>query len=194
MQILFLARGNMKNEFDNEDFVVDDIVGNNKKGKKKKINGKKKGSRVERELTKILNKRFNCEDFSRSVGSGNRWGQVTHLPKHARDVFSGDLIVPEKFVFCLESKGGYDGIDLNSIFQHGNNELDKFLEQVVSDSERCNRKPMLCWKRTRKAWLAFVQTKEIFGKCFEYSLIYKNWTAISLEVLLDLEDDFFYQF
>jgi hypothetical protein len=105
----------MENNYDDEDFVVDDIL-KNKEKKKKKVNGKQKGGRVERELTKILNTRFNCQDFSRSVGSGNRWGQVSHLPKHARDVFSGDLIVPANFIFCLESKGGYDGIDLNRLF------------------------------------------------------------------------------
>ena len=183
----------MKDDFDEDDFVVDDIVANRKRSKKnqKKINGKKKGSRVERELSKILNKRFDCEDFSRSVGSGNRWGQVNHLPKHARDVFSGDLIVPSNFKFCLESKGGYDGIDLNGVFSHGSSELDNFLEQAVSDAARCGRKPMLCWKRTRKSWLAFVKTAEISDLNFKYSLKYRDWTAVLLDDLLELGDEFF---
>lgn len=174
-----------------DDFIVDDIIGNRKKKNKPKVNGKKKGSRVERELSKILNKRFNCEDFSRSVGSGNRWGQVDHLPKHARDVFSGDLIVPENFKFCLESKGGYDGIDLNSVFVHGCSELDNFLEQATNDAVRCNRKPMLCWKRTRKPWLAFVKSTELDGYNFKYSIHYRDWVGISLDALLELKDEFF---
>ena len=43
----------MKDGFDDEDFVVDDIISNRDKSKKakKKVNGKQKGSRVERELT-----------------------------------------------------------------------------------------------------------------------------------------------
>lgn len=183
----------MSNEFEEEDFIVDDIVANRKRQKKnqKKVNGKNKGSRVERELSKILNKRFNCEDFSRSVGSGNRWGQVNHLPKHARDVFSGDLIVPSNFRYCLESKGGYDGIDLNGVFERGSSELDNFLDQAVSDAERCGRKPMLCWKRTRKSWLAFLKSNEIAGMEFKYSLKYREWTGVLLEDLLRLDDDFF---
>lgn len=183
----------MSDEFDDDDFVVDDIVGNRKRNKKnqKKINGKKKGSRVERELSKILNKRFSCEDFSRSVGSGNRWGQVNNLPKHARDVFSGDLIVPNNFKYCIESKGGYDGIDLNGVFSHGSSELDNFLEQAISDAHRCGRKPMLCWKRTRKSWLAFVKSEDLESMDFKYSLKYREWTGVLLEDLLKAGDEFF---
>lgn len=175
---------------DDEDFIVDDII-ENKKKIVKKVNGKQKGSRVERELSKILNKRFNCQDFSRSVGSGNRWGQVNNLPKHAQDVFSGDLIVPKNFNFCLESKGGYDGIDLNGIFVHGCTTLDSFLDQATKDAERCDRKPMLCWKRTRKSWLAFVKATELQNFDFKYSLHYKDWIAVSLDKLLELDDVFF---
>lgn len=109
------------------------------------------------QLVKILNNRFGG-GFSRSVGSGNRWSQVTHLPKHAQEVFSGDLIVPQGFKWALESKGGYQNIDLNSVFVGGSRELDGFLDQVTKDAERCGRKPMLCWKRDRKPWLAFVAT------------------------------------
>lgn len=176
---------------EDDDMLVDDILSNRANKKKKKVDGKKKGNRVELELSKLLNKRFACEDFSRAVGSGNRWGQVNHLPKHARDVFSGDLIVPKDFKFCLESKGGYDGIDLNSIFTRGNSELDNFLDQVSKDAKRCSRKPLLCWKRSRKPWLAFIHTKELAGKTFKYRLLYGKWSAIDLGKLLELEDSFF---
>jgi hypothetical protein len=174
---------------DSEDFVSDDDFLNPKK-KKKKVDGKKKGNRTELDLTKVLNKRFGT-GFSRSVGSGNRWSQVNNLPKHARDVFSGDLIVPAGFLFAIESKGGYDAIDMSSIFIRGNSELDKFLEQASSDAKRCDRKPMLCWKKTRKPWLAFLLTKDLEGYEFKYKLIYGKWTAVALEYLLELEDKFF---
>ena len=163
-----------------DDFFTDDLFTQKKKRKKRKADGKKKGNRVERELSKILNERFGG-GFSRSVGSGNRWGQVTNLPKHAQEVFSGDLIVPQGFKWALECKGGYAEIDINSIFVSGNKELDGFLDQVVNDAERCGRKPMLCWKRDRKPWLAFVPTKELDGHSFEYRLSYKEWSAVALE-------------
>lgn len=178
----------MKYNFEEtDDFVMDDILS---KKKSKKVDGKKKGNRTELDLTKLLNVRFGT-GFSRSVGSGNRWGQVNHLPKHAQEVFSGDLIVPKGFKFVIESKGGYDGIDMSSVFVRGNSELDGFLDQVTKDSKRCNRKPMLCWKKTRKPWLAFVLTKELSGRSFNYKMQYGKWTAVALEHLLKLEDDFF---
>ncbi|HEY7328051.1 MAG TPA: hypothetical protein VH592_10445 [Gemmataceae bacterium] len=173
-----------------DDFFTDDLLTERKKPKKRKADGKKKGNRVELSLSKILNQRFGG-GFSRSVGSGNRWGQVAHLPKHAQQVFSGDLIVPQGFKWALESKGGYQDIDLNSVFVGGSKELDGFLEQVTKDSERCGRKPMLCWKRDRKPWLAFVPTTELEGHSFTYRLLYKAWSAVALDELLKLPDLFF---
>lgn len=90
-----------------DDFNTDNLLPQ----KKRKADGMKKGNRTELELVKMLNRRFGG-DFSRSVGSGNRWGQVQHLPRHAQEVFSGDLIVPEGFKWVLESKGGYQDIGL----------------------------------------------------------------------------------
>jgi hypothetical protein len=171
-------------EFD--DYHIDDI---SKNKPKKKVNGKKKGNRTELDLTKILTERFKSP-FSRTVGSGSRWSQAT-LPQHAKEVFSGDLIVPKGFKFAIESKGGYDSIDIGSIFLTGNKELETFFDQATEDAKRCNRKPMLCWKRTRKPWIAFVIKEEIKNIEFKYAITYGKWTGIALEHLLKLEDDFF---
>lgn len=180
----------MKYDFEEtDDFVMDDIL--SKKKTKTKVNGKKKGNRTELDLTKLLNARFGT-GFSRTIGSGAvGTAKASYLPKHAQEVFSGDLIVPKGFRFVIESKGGYDGIDMSSVFVRGNSELDGFLDQVTKDSKRCNRKPMLCWKKTRKPWLAFVLTKELSGRTFKYKMQYGKWTAVALEHLLKLEDDFF---
>jgi Holliday junction resolvase len=172
---------------DFEDFVTDEDFLNKKK--KKKVNGKKKGNRTELELTKILNKRFGT-GFSRSVGSGNRWSQTNHLPKHAQEIFSGDLIVPLGFKFVLESKGGYEDIDINGLFVRGNKELDGFLDQVSRDAKRCDKKPMLCWKKNRKPWLVAILTKDMTRE-FKYELRYGKWSILALEELLGLEDEFF---
>src|SRR5581483_1124604 len=113
-----------------------------KKRKKRKADGKKKGNRTELELVKVLNARFGG-GFSRSVGSGNRWGQVANLPEHAQQTFSGDLVCPPNFKFVFESKGGYEDIDLNSAFIGGNAELDAFLNQANDESRRTGRRPLL---------------------------------------------------
>lgn len=172
-----------------EVFLSDDLIEERKK-KKRKAAGKRKGDRAELELVKVFNQRFGG-GFSRSVGSGNRWGQVSHLPKHAQEVFSGDLIVPQGFRWALESKGGYGDLDLNSVFVGGSKELDGFLDQVTKDAERCRRKPMLCWKRDRKPWLAFVPTKELEGHSFTFRLFYREWSGVALDELLRLPAEFF---
>lgn len=171
---------------DYDDFELEDLT----KKRKSKVNGKKKGNRVELELSKILTKRFG-KSFTRSIGSGNRWSQVKNLSENATQVFSGDLVCPTEFKFVIESKGGYDNIDMTSLFVRGNSELDGFLEQALKDSKRCGRKPMLCWKKTRKPWLAFVLTPELQDHTFKYKMQYGIWTCVALEHLLDLHDEFF---
>jgi Holliday junction resolvase len=164
------------------------------KNKKKGVNGNRKGKRVERELVAVLNDRFKgyTESFSRSVGSGNRWGQVKNLPTHAKETFSGDICCPKGFKFVLESKGGYNKIDLNSVFEDGISDLDSFLEQVQDESKRTGKMPMLLWKKDRKPWIAFVKTNNIQGE-YNYKIIYREWTAIKLAELLKLEDNYFFE-
>jgi hypothetical protein len=179
-----------KNTIDNDDLEIDDVI-KNLSEKKKKINCKKKGNRVELQLTKLLTDRFKL-NFSRTVSSGARWSQAK-LSEEAKNIFSGDLVVCKGFKFVIECKGGYDSIDLNTLFIDGNKDLDKFLEQVTNDSDRCNRKPMVCWKKTRKPWLAFIHSSELteHKNMFNYILYYNNWSIVSLDILLQLNDDFF---
>jgi len=161
--------------------------------KKKKVDGGRKGKRVERELVGILNERFAHlnKTFSRSVGSGNRWGQVKNMPKHAKETLTGDICCPEGFRFVLESKGGYNKIDLNNIFESGNTELDSFLQQVTDDSKRCGKIPVLIWKRDRKPWLAFLRNTDIQGS-YMYSINYREWICVPVKELLKLDDEFFF--
>lgn len=173
-----------------DELEIDNILAN--LDKKKKINGKKKGNRVELQLTKLLTARFGL-NFSRTVSSGARWSQAK-LSEDAKNVFSGDLVVCKGFKFVVECKGGYDDIDLNSSFTEGSKEIEAFLNQVTDDSKRCNRKPMLCWKKTRKPWLVFIHKEELANdqlNNIKYYLIYDKWIGLSLEELLKLNDSFF---
>lgn len=171
-----------------EDIEVEDIL---KPRKKKKLNSGAKGKRVERELVKILNERFGG-GFSRSVGSGNRWGQVSSLPKHAQDTFSGDIVCPEQFAFVFECKGGYDDTDLVSVFDNGIALLDDFLKQADMESEKTNRKSILTWKKSRKPWVAFMKTVNLPHMNWKYRLVYREWSAVPLMELLEASDDYFF--
>jgi hypothetical protein len=179
-----------------EDIEIEDIF--NKKSNK--IKSGKKGKRVELELIKKLNERFkdtlkfrpSSGKFSRSVGSGNRWGQRVHLSKAASDTYSGDIVCPEGFLFVLESKGGYNDIDLCTAFSGAQAELDSFLKQVSNDSDRCGRKPLLLWKKDRKPRLAFLKTSDLEGRHFDCMFVYGQWTGLLCDDLLSLPDEFFF--
>ena len=75
---------------------------------------------------------------------------LLEMENESAQIFSGDLVVPKGFKFVIESKGGYDSIDMSSVFVNGNSELNSFLEQATADSNRCGRKPMMCWKKNTK--------------------------------------------
>ena len=178
------------------DGEIDDILDNLDRRKGPKSG--QKGKRGERNIVKTLNDRFgsilgkNAGLFSRSVGSGNRYGQKVVLSQNAMDIYSGDIVVPDGFNFVLESKNGYNDIDLCTAFVKGHKELDTFLKQVSDDAKRCGRKPMLIWKKDRKSPLAFLKTKDLPNRSFDYSMKYKEWTAISFEELLKSENHFFF--
>jgi hypothetical protein len=172
-------------------------------GKTKKIKSGKKGKRVELEVVKILNNRFskilseNPENgrFSRTVGSGNRWGQNVYLSKSAMENYSGDLVCPTNFNFIIESKGGYNDIDLCSAFDKGQSDLDSFLDQALEDSKRTSRRPMVLWKKDRKPRLSIIKRKDIdcnLYKNFEYVMNYRDWMIFNFEDLLKLDDSFFF--
>lgn len=165
-----------------EDLEVDDILGNENR-RKKKVNGKKKGNRVELELCKKLTKHHG-DTFSRSVGSGNRWGQVSHMPAHAKATLVGDICAPEKYKWVIECKGGYDDdVDFSSVFDGGCSRIDSFIEQSENDAKTSGRLPIIMWKRSRKPWLAMIKTID-FNQNLEYHMHYKNWSIVSLDALL----------
>jgi hypothetical protein len=184
---------------DYDDLDVDNIAKN--ADKPKKIKSGAKGKSAERELVHLLNERFdslltknsNFGKFSRSVGSGNRWGQHVDLPKHAKDTFSGDLCVPQNFKWVIESKKGYNDIDLISIFSGKCPGLDEFLDQVTADSKRCGRKPMLIWKKDRKPRIAFIKAADFSDfRDFKNYLVYNEWVGVPFDDLLSLKTDNFF--
>lgn len=165
-----------------EDLEVDDIFENQER-RKKKVNGKKKGNRVELQLCKLLTKHHG-ETFSRSVGSGNRWGQVTHMPQHAKETLVGDICAPEKYKWVIECKGGYDDdVDFSSVMEGGCSRIDSFIEQSEKDAETSGRLPIIMWKRSRKPWITMVRAKD-FNKQLDYQMHYKDWIIMSLDELL----------
>lgn len=184
----------MSDEFQQE---IDNILAENGTvKKKKKKNSGDKGSRAERELCKKLSERFG-KPFERSVGSGARVSQVKAMTEAAKQTLLGDISIPDGFAWVLESKCGYeDKVDFHNIWTQGNKTFDSFIEQVTTDSVKAGRKPMLFYKRNLRPWLVFFRKEDrphvdgciVRPVEFDYSLVYREWMGVSLDVLLEMQD------
>jgi hypothetical protein len=184
---------------DNDDYDTDDILDNFNKKKKKKNSGDK-GKAGERSLIKELEKRFPGVPFSRTVGSGNRWSQA-RLTETAKKVFTSDIVTPDNFLFALECKKGYNEINLDQTVKRvsegkkGHKKLDGFLNQAERDGEKVHKKPMMCWKRDYKPWLAFLKHEHLTPNLESHPerIIYGGWSILPLIKVLENPDDFFFK-
>jgi hypothetical protein len=174
----------------NDDFFVDDVLGNLGKAEKKRVNSKDKGRRGEQDLCILLRERFQ-KPFSRVVSSGARVSQV-QLSEQAKQVLIGDIVAPEGFRFTIECKYGYADLDLSTSFDVGIPKIDAFLKQATTDAARIGRLPMLCWRKPRQNWLAFIPTNVTNTYEYRFKLYYREWTCVSLSELLKQDDDFFF--
>lgn len=176
---------------------IDDIF---EEKRKKGSKGKPKGKRKELNLVKLLNDRFSdyflknpdIGKFSRSIGSGNRWGQAVSLSQQAKQVFTGDLACPDGFRFTIENKGGYNDIDLYTALYKDCLPLDKFLKQTLNDSIRANKIPLLIWQKDRKKHLCFLP-KQAYPEKPTLCLFYEDWIGLALDQFLSLDDNFFFK-
>jgi len=170
---------------DLEGLVVEDLL-ENTKSDKKRVKGKAKGNRTELSLCKLLTKHFGV-DFTRSVGSGNRWSQA-NLSETAKQVFSGDICVPDGFKWVIECKGGYESdMHLENILNgdEGMSRLDEFIQQVTKDADYCGRKPIILWKRNRKPWIAMYREFDLNEVSFDKFMVYGEWRIVNFETLLN---------
>ncbi len=183
----------------NDDLDIEDVV----KEKPKKIKSGAKGKSAERDICHALNDRFvnilkahlSWGTFSRSVGSGNRWGQGVILSEQAKNVYASDICCPENFLFVIESKKGYNEIDLCACFSGKCPGLDAFLQQVSEDAEKVKRHPLLIWKKDRKPAIAFIRKANAPNKlCPSIMMDYKDWIALPfIELLVSTPDDFWFK-
>lgn len=180
---------------DNDDYRTDDIFARGE-GPKKRNSGRK-GKRGELNLAKLFAARFK-QPFSRVPMSG-AIGSTRAMSEHVREAYVGDIVTPPHFRFCLEVKHGYAEIDLHNVIGHGGNKtLDGFMAQATKDAERIGRSPMVCWKKDRMSWLAFVLPDcldhgDEIGPVCRCALRYGPWEGVDLESLLTLPDAFWFK-
>ncbi len=158
--------------------------------KKKPINGKKKGNRVENELARILSERFNRK-FTRVPMSGG-WGTINRasgIREDALEVLSGDLMAPKDFKFSIESKSRMD-FNFWDFINEDTKELDidNWIFQVENDAAATNKMPLLYIKiNNRKPFVLFPK------KLYESTMTYKEYSIMRFDYFLQLEDSFFFE-
>jgi len=150
------------------------------------------------EIAKDLNKRFdeflsnndldnftsvNCKNCAGCVNSSNLYGTLKG---------------PEKFKWIIESKCGYNNIDLSTVLSDGNAELDDWFKQISKNATKYGKLPLLIWKKDYKSRIAFIRQDDFVWLLttqinpFEYRFEYRDWVGISYDVLMTLEDKVFF--
>ena len=126
------------------------------------VNGKQKGSRVEREVAKILSKWWGAE-FTRTPSSG--MFATTHSVQLSRlgvDI-AGDIICPKDFPFNVEVKSRKK-IDLFDIARNGkDSELWDWWEQSVRDANNTQKIPIVIFKENGKQFYVMLNSGLLFA-------------------------------
>lgn len=112
----------------------------------KKINSRTKGNTFERKVCKLLNAKFNTEEFQRSPGSG-AFGTTHTLPAYLQ--IHGDIITPSNFLWTIECKKGYNKISLGDLFSK-DCEIYKFYQQAERACSKSLKEPLLIIQQDRK--------------------------------------------
>lgn len=159
--------------------------------KKKRKNSKAKGSSFERKVAKILNERFNTNEFARTPGSG-AFATTHTLPKHLQ--IWGDLITPENFKYIFECKSGYNNEGIHSLI-NPKSRLWGWVTQMERDAESAEKPSILLISQDRKPIITFIKYKEEIEKSINtYSIVIINnnkYILLYLTDLLGMDDSLF---
>lgn len=164
----------------------------------KRKNSRQKGNKFENDVCKLLNKRFDTNEFCRTPGSG-AFATTHTLPEHL--TIGGDLITPKNFKFLIECKKGYNKDLQIPEFFSCKSWISGVLYKLLAESEKYQKKPLLIIKQDRKEELAVIPT-ELRPGLYEYGYSYIEinnsndwkWTIIPLKEFLKFRDEFFLEY
>jgi Holliday junction resolvase len=156
------------------------------------INSKNKGNRVERDAAKIFSERFG-ETFRRVPSSGAHGTNLSNINirEDAKEILTGDLIVPKKFRFVIEVKSRADFNFWDLINRDTINEIDDWISQAEREAFTANKKMLIIIKINNKKMFA-VYKKEDISTFIDTDLVYKNkYVFTRLDYFLELDDNYF---
>ena len=165
--------------------------------KKKKVNGKQKGNKFEREIANIFSERFAAytgieQSFRRNPDSGSFFGgkNVARAETHDTDwAVYGDLICPKAFRFVVECKNYKKPPTFKSLIDDNISEWDGWLEQVRADARACGKYPLLIIKYNNVPTFVLVDWSVLKG---EYVIDYGGARVFPIATLLEQDDPFFF--
>ena len=157
------------------------------------IQSKKKGNAFERQICEILRNRFNTS-FSRVPTSGAiATAQKEELSDEAKEMLSGDIIVPKNFKFSVECKSRKAFSLWELLGDAKEIEWIEWFEQAAIDANRAKKEPLLIMKYNNRKILAAIDKKfanEIKNIHINY-IIYDGMIVCLLNKLLSLDTSFF---
>jgi len=158
--------------------------------KKKKINSRSKGNRFENKISKILNERFNTNEFCRTPGSG-AFATTHTLPDYLK--VYGDIITPEKFKYIIECKKGYNEEQVSDLFNIKSN-ICKMIDQAHRDSKKSSRDFLLIIGQDRREPIAITNnlTLPVNGFYLKGKINEIEIAMLRLTDLLDISDTHFF--
>ena len=168
----------------NDDYDLSKLV---KKSGRKRKNSRAKGLTFERKIVKMLNERFQTEEFCRTPGSG-AFATTHKLPKHLQ--VYGDIIGPKWFRFVIECKKGYPRENLAS-FLVKKSDLHAFIEQAWRDGIKANKDPLLIIQQDRQPILAITKYNEYDAPTGYEKVIFNGKQMCLFEDFLKHNDSFF---
>jgi len=158
-------------------------------------NSKKKGNRGELELVHILEDRFGKGLFKRVPSSGayvggkNRYTNE-NLSQEQKETLSSDIITPKNFKFSIEHKF-YKDISFWELFSD-KSKWNIWIEQVDSDSDFVNKKPLLVIKYNGHKRIVLIKENDLLDESIKVYFKWKDRLVVMLSDLLGLDDKFWF--
>jgi hypothetical protein len=123
---------------------------------------KGRGGNFQREIAKVFSQWWDNKDeefYSTPASGGLRWQK--------RDDVIGDLVVPTSFIFNVECKSREE-IGMGILFERKYNKTDGihlWWNQILSDTQRSGKKPMLVFKQLRQYPIVCIKSVELENLC-----------------------------
>lgn len=144
-------------------------------------NGKRKGNKNERELTKYWQDWTGLE-FSRVPQSGGlRWQNMEHI---TGDIICTDPLKNRRFPFSIETKFHRDIRFEHLILGNKKQKIMEFWEQAVEDGQRANRIPLLFMRYNgmpKQTWFVVISEK-LFKLGLRFGLKNNQRTMFTLHI------------